>query len=70
MPQAQEAHDRGRDEDRAGHEQGDLETPEKRSRGQVKRVLAAGRGDVDPADRDVDPGPGCPVLLGRGQGPG
>jgi hypothetical protein len=67
MPQAHEAHDRGRDEDRAGHEQGELETPEKGSRGKVKRVLARGRGgDVDLPDRDVGPDPGCPLLLGGG----
>lgn len=67
MPQAQEAHDPGRDEDRAGHEQGELETPEKRSRGQVKRVVARGRGgDVDLTDRDVGPDPGCTLLLGEG----
>jgi hypothetical protein len=67
MPQAHEAHDRGRDEDRAGQEQGKLETAEKGSRGKVKRVLASRRGgDVDLTDRDVGPGLGCPVLLGGG----
>jgi hypothetical protein len=67
MPQAQEAHDPGRDEDRAGQEQGELEAPEKGSGGQVKRVLAGGRGgSVDLADRDVGPDPGCPLLLGGG----
>ena len=71
MPQAEEADDRGRDQDRAGHDQGELETTEKGSRGQVKRVLAGGRGgSVDLTDRDVRPDPGCPLLLGRGQGPG
>ena len=67
MPQAHEAHDRGRDEDRAGQEQGELETTEKGSRGKVKRVLACGRGgDVDPTDCDVGPDPGCPLLGGGG----
>jgi hypothetical protein len=67
MPQAHEAHDRGRDEDRAGQQQCELETPEKGSRGQVKRVLACGRsGDVDLTDRDVGPNPSCPLLLGGG----
>jgi len=67
MPQAHETHDPGRDEDRAGQEQGELETPKKGSRGQVKRVLACGRGgDVDLTDRDVGPDPSCPLLLGGG----
>jgi hypothetical protein len=65
MPQAHEAHDPGRDEDRAGQEQGELETPEEGSRGQVKRVLACGRGgDADLTDCDVGPDLGCPLLLG------
>ena len=67
MPQAQEAHDPSGDEDRAGQEQGELETPEKGGRRQVKRVLACGRGgDVDLTARDVGPDPGCPLLLGAG----
>jgi hypothetical protein len=71
MPQAEEAHDRRRDQDRAGQEQGELETAEKGGGGQVKCVLAGGRGgDVDLTDRDVGPGPGCPLLLGWGQGSG
>jgi hypothetical protein len=65
MPQAHEAHDPGRDEDRAGQEQGELEALEKGSGGQVKPVLACGRGgDVDLTDRDVAPDPSCPLLLG------
>jgi hypothetical protein len=67
MSQAHESDDPGRDEDRAGQEQGELETPEKGSRGQVNRVLACGGGgDVDLTDRDVGPDPGCPLLLGGG----
>jgi hypothetical protein len=65
MPQAHEAHDPGRDENRAGQEQGELETPEEGSSGQVKRVLACGRGgDADLTDCDVGPDLGCPLLLG------
>ena len=67
MPQAYEAHDPGRDQDRGCQDQGELETPEKGSRGQVKGVLACGRGgDVDLTDRDVGPDPSCPLLLGGG----
>jgi hypothetical protein len=67
MPQAEEAHDPGRDQDRARQQQGELESPEKGSRGQVKPVLACGRGcDADLTDRDVGPDPGCPLLLGGG----
>jgi hypothetical protein len=67
VPQAYEAHDPGRDENHAGQEQSELETPEKGSRGQVKRVLARGRGgEVDLTDRDIGPDPSCPLLLGGG----
>ena len=67
MPQAHEAHDPGRDEDRAGQDEGELETLEKGSRGQVERVLAGGRGGaVDLTDRDVGPDPDGPLLLGGG----
>jgi hypothetical protein len=66
MAQADEAHHPGRDEDCGGEQEGELETPEKGSRGQVQRVLAAcpRGGEVDLTDRDVGPGPDCTVLLG------
>ena len=71
MPQAQDADNRGRDEDRGGQQQGKFETAEKGGGGQVKCVLAGRRGgDVDLTDRDVGPGPGSPLLLGGGQGSG
>jgi hypothetical protein len=68
VPQAQEAYDPGGGEDRAGQEQGELETPEKGGHRQVERVLAYGRGgDVDLTARDVGPDLGCPLLLGPGE---
>ena len=68
VPQAQEAHDRSGGEDRAGQEQGELETPEKGGHRQVECVLACGRGgDVDlalPATRS--PGLGLPAAARPG----